>query len=276
MFMQKDKNLKITDWIKMYSSVTKVADELCLSRPTVYKYIEAYDKGDKSFIPDNVIAYFDQKILSSDSTTSLKVKYELKEEIMAQKKRADELDRRISEMMISSAELEKRLFELKVSNTKTREASILEEKLLEKKRLTQKYSLEYNRLQEIISHLSMELAQYEEINSLPPFALNKLYGIQSECYSDNKKCMIIYDGEQCDDTIYRLNLYAKLNSDYIRLKKYDDVSCWNYFIIDDVVLSAPLYYEINRCSLGHDEHGDIDYIPERNQTTGMCKLNPKK
>lgn len=274
--MQKDKNLKITDWIKMYSSVTKVADELCLSRPTVYKYIEAYDKGDKSFIPDNVIAYFDQKILSSDSTTSLKVKYELKEEIMAQKKRADELDRRISEMMISSAELEKRLFELKVSNTKTREASILEEKLLEKKRLTQKYSLEYNRLQEIISHLSMELAQYEEINSLPPFALNKLYGIQSECYSDNKKCMIIYDGEQCDDTIYRLNLYAKLNSDYIRLKKYDDVSCWNYFIIDDVVLSAPLYYEINRCSLGHDEHGDIDYIPERNQTTGMCKLNPKK
>jgi len=275
--MSSNEQVKIADWVKMNSSVTKVADDLNLSRPTVYKYMEAYDRGDKEQIPDEVIAYFDQKVSSSDSITTLQVKLKLKEEIIHLNYRADELSSRLKGLMESSSNIERHLIEIKQSNPDSMEALMLERELIEKKKEIQSCSVEYERIQDTISKLSMELASYEQTKVLPSVS-KKLYKIQSKCYFEDKKCMIIYNGEHWDDVEYRLYLYAKLDSDYVFLKTYVDKESWNYFIIDDVLFSAPLYYEICRCS--YDGSLDFDgtpiMTPDKEETTGMCELKQRK
>ena len=275
--MGNNEQVKIADWVKMNSSVTKVADDLNLSRPTVYKYMEAYDKGDKDLIPEEVVAYFDKMVFDSDSITTLQVKLKLKEEILMLNDKAAEISYRLKEMMEVSAEYESRLVELKSVDGDSREALLLMEKLSQLKKETSTLSVNYENIQDRIEHLSRELAFYEQAKVLPSSS-KKLYKIQSKCYFEDKKCMVIYNGEHCEDSEYRLYLYAKLDSDYVFLKYYTDKEMWNYFIIDDVLFSAPLYYEICRCS--YDGSVDFDgtpiMTPDKDETTGMCELKQRK
>ena len=275
--MGNNEQVKIADWVKMNSSVTKVADDLNLSRPTVYTYMEAYDKGDKDLIPEEVVAYFDKMVFDSDSITTLQVKLKLKEEILMLNDKAAEISYRLKEMMEVSAEYESRLVELKSVDGDSREALLLMEKLSQLKKETSTLSVNYENIQDRIEHLSRELAFYEQAKVLPSSS-KKLYKIQSKCYFEDKKCMVIYNGEHCEDSEYRLYLYAKLDSDYVFLKYYTDKEMWNYFIIDDVLFSAPLYYEICRCS--YDGSVDFDgtpiMTPDKDETTGMCELKQRK
>ena len=274
--MSDNEHVKITDWVKINSSVTKVADDLNLSRPTVYKYMDAYDRGDRDQIPQEVVAYFDRMVSDSDSITTLQVKLKLKEEILMLNSKAADITNRLNEMMMISAEYESRLLELKAAEGDSREALHLTEKLREIKSETSSLSVMYEDIQDRIENLSRELASYEQTKVLPSTS-KKLYKIQSKCFFEDRKCMVIYNGEHSDDTEYRLYLYAKLDSDYVFLKYYADRDAWNYFIIDDVLLSAPLYYEICRCSfVGLDEDGDSIMTPDKDETTGMCELKQRK
>lgn len=274
--MSGEEKVKITDWVKMNSSVTKVADDLNLSRPTVYKYMDFYDRGDKDQIPEEVVAYFDKMISDSDSTTTLQIKLKLKEEILMLNQKAADISNRLKQMMMISAEYESRLVELKATDEDSREALHLTHKLHEIKSETSSLSVMYEDIQNRIETLSRELASYEQTKVLPSTS-KKLYKIQSKCFFEDKKCMVIYNGEHWEDTEYRLYLYAKLDSDYVFLKYYTDTEDWNYFIIDDVLFSAPLYYEICRCSfVGFDEDGVPTKTPDKDETTGMCELKQRK
>ena len=274
--MSSNEQVKIADWVKMNSSVTKVADDLNLSRPTVYKYMDAYDRGDRDQIPQEVVAYFDRMVSDSDSITTLQVKLKLKEEILMLNSKAADITNRLNEMMIISAEYERRLVELKAADGDSREALHLTEKLREIKSETSSLSVMYEDIQDRIENLSRELASYEQTKVLPSTS-KKLYKIQSKCFFEDRKCMVIYNGEHCVDSEYRLYLYAKLDSDYVFLKYYADEKAWNYFIIDDVLFSAPLYYEICRCSFsGLDEAGESIMTPVKDETTGMCELKQRK
>jgi len=272
-----NEQVKIADWVKMNSSVTKVAEDLNLSRPTVYKYMEVYDRGDKDQIPQEVVAYFDKMISDSDSTTVLQVKLKLKEEILALRNQAAEISKRLEELMAISAEQESRLVALKAADVDSREALHLTENLRNIKNESYSLTIQYRDIQARIEVLSKELASYEQTKVLPSPS-KKLYKIQSKCFFEDKKCMVIYNGDHCEDSEYRLYLYAKLDSDYIFLKSYTDTESWNYFIIDDVLFSAPLYYEI--CRLGFDGSFDSDGYPSmspiKDETTGMCEFKQRK
>ncbi len=274
--MNNNEQVKISDWVQMNSSVTKVADDLNLSRPTVYKYMRAYDRGVKDQIPEEVIAYFDQKISSSDSITSLQVKLRLKSEIANLTDKAYQLSERLKRLMDLSAELEKRLIEIKQSNFDSRAALMLEQELIEKKKQLQSYSVQYEHIQDTISKLSMELASYEQTKILPSVS-KKLYKIQSRCFFEGGRCMVIHSGERNEDVEYHLHLYSKIDSEYVYLGSYSVVDKRNYFMIDDVLLSAPLYYEI----IGYDNDypgpgWDDILFPIEGKTTGMCELKQRK
>ena len=275
--MTSKERVKFADWVKMNSSVTKVAEDLKLSRPTVYKYIELYDTGERDQIPEEVVAYFDKMVSDPDSITSLQVRLRLKEEILALKNEADVINSHLEQMMKESADYEARLVKIKAANGDSREALLLMESLTRIKSESISLNVQYQNIQDRIERLSMELASYEQTKVLPTSS-KKLYKIQSRCYFEDRKCMVIYNGEHSEDYDYRLYLYAKLDSDYVFLKYYEDKNAWNYFIIDDVLFSAPLYYEICKC--GYDGSMDFDgtpiMSPVKDETTGMCELKQRK
>lgn len=64
--MESDHKLSIFDWVHMNSSVPKLAEELVLPLPILWKYMKAYDNGNVDEIPDNVVAYFDQRATSPE------------------------------------------------------------------------------------------------------------------------------------------------------------------------------------------------------------------
>lgn len=65
--MEENNRPSISEWIKSNSSVSKVAADLNITRPTAYKYIEKYDAGEYNKLPQSVIAYFEQR-LSNDGS----------------------------------------------------------------------------------------------------------------------------------------------------------------------------------------------------------------
>ena len=51
-------NINLSDILKSTTSITEVARKLDCSRPTLYRYIDLYEKGDKQ-LPQSIKAYFD-------------------------------------------------------------------------------------------------------------------------------------------------------------------------------------------------------------------------
>lgn len=51
--------ISIAEKLKEASSISEVADKLSISRPTLYKYMDLYDRGITDPIPAEVISYFE-------------------------------------------------------------------------------------------------------------------------------------------------------------------------------------------------------------------------
>lgn len=56
--VMEERKVPISEVIKRASSISDVADRLEVSRPTLYKYMDFYDNGEYTRIPDDVLAYF--------------------------------------------------------------------------------------------------------------------------------------------------------------------------------------------------------------------------
>lgn len=55
--VQKDGNIQST--VKSVCSISYVSEKLQVSRPSLYKYMDLYDSGDRGRIPDRVLDFFD-------------------------------------------------------------------------------------------------------------------------------------------------------------------------------------------------------------------------
>lgn len=56
--MDPDGGRPIQGVVKEVCSISYVSEKLQVSRPSLYKYMELYDSGDTSKIPDRVLAFF--------------------------------------------------------------------------------------------------------------------------------------------------------------------------------------------------------------------------
>ncbi len=80
------KPMKIGEEIGRYISMTMFAKCLCVSRPTLYKYLEHYKSKDIDRIPDNVLKIFD-KVMNETSENELRAYFK---ELQSEYRRTEE------------------------------------------------------------------------------------------------------------------------------------------------------------------------------------------
>ena len=278
--MEKQQTMKIADWITMNSNKSKIANELGINRPTLYNYIEKYDAGQKNSIPEKVRIFFDTKLAEEDGSTVERIKEDLITRTM-------ELEREIRDRTFDLEEIVKKnnlidlqiksLFEGPLEPSKEL-LSELKSSKTENETQINVISAEINNLTHVLDSERKKLAQYEQIK-VPILETSNLFKLKSQCFIENGRCMVFHNGEQKDDRHYILNLYIKFDDGYCCVGSYYQVKDRNFFLIDDVFLSAPLYYNIT----GYD---DDPRVPEEERgswmttspdlTTGMCELKQRR
>ncbi len=290
-----ESNASIADWIKANSSVSTVAADLNLSRPTIYKYMDKYDSGDLEKIPPEVISYFDEKLASStDEDEKLQKRVELEEESLRLNAALANLNGTMNSLIDDRKGLMGALSEyeekdsVKVADMKAKLDAINKEFV--------RLSEEVHQVEARISENRRKTAELANAKYIPP--ASGTFKLKSECYVENGRYMIVHPGEDVKDVLYladihvfeqplyyRLHLYAKIGDEYAHLGLYKPVKDRNFFIIDDVFMSVPLYYNIVTC-VADVEFEDWDSLAEGEdpplqemsgkECTGLCELKPKK
>ncbi len=289
----------VDEWVKTNSSVATVAAELNLSRPTVYKYIRMLDSGEKDKLPDDVVSYFEQKMMAKDDPRFLQKKTTLMERSAFLRKKLEDEKWHMSEIFEKRAMLDNHISTLeafskdetdikKMNDLKLEYASLSKESL--------RCSQSVNSLESELQLVESELCKMEHTEYVPD-TKKQVFSIKSSCYVEGGKCMVVHTG---DDTgiinvdgrdeeqklYYRLHLYAKIGNEYAHLGDYMPVENRNFFIINDVFLSAPLYYNIvacieDQCFKDDGEfkrpNGEPNLIElSGSDCTGLCELKQQK
>ena len=289
----------IEEWVKANSSVSTLAEEMKLSRPTVYKYMKMFDSGEKEKLPDDVVSKFEKKLVSKDDPKFLKMKVELMEKSEKLRNRLENEKRRMSELFDEQTRLSLKIMRLEESPNDEKEIKRLKElreeyEAIEKEGL--KCSQSVNDLESQLHTVESELCDLDNIEYVPD-TTEQVFGIKSSCYIENGKCMVVHTGDKTaiisvnrhdeeQKIYYRLHLYAKIGGEYAHLGDYMPVPNRHFFIIDDVFLSAPLYYNIVACieDQWFEDDGEFtrpDGEPNLielsgHHCTGMCELKQKK
>ena len=299
LIMETKNDQTVDEWVKTNSSVATVAAELNLSRPTVYKYIRMFDSGEKDKLPDDVVSYFEQKMMAEDDPRFLQKKRTLEESSVLLRKRLEDEKRRMSEIFEKRAILDDEISTLELSpkdETALKRMNDLKQEYASLSKESLRCSRLVNDLEFQLQSVESELCEMEHTEYVPD-TTKQVFNIKSSCYIEDGKCMVVHTG---DDTgyinvdnrdeeqklYYRLHLYAKVGNEYAHLGDYMPVPNRNFFIIDDVFLSAPLYYNIvacieDQCFRDDGEFKRPDGEPNLielsgSQCTGMCELKQKK
>ena len=292
----------IRKWVEENSSVSAVAADLGFTRPTVYKYMEKYDKGEVDKLPNDVVIYFEQKLTPKDDPKYIRMKRELMDMSMMMASRVEMEKARMSDLLDKKAELshEIAVFE----KTSKEDAEALE--TIKKMRINldvletecMRCSDIMHKSEEKLAEINVKLSELENVKIVPS-TTKPIFTIKSSCFIENGKCMVVHTGDSTipvsvnngpetrEPVYYRLHLYAKIDNEYAHLGDYLPVKNRNFFIIDDVFLSAPLYYNIVACVEDpgfDDEEGEFarpDGEPNLielsgSDSTGMCELKQKK
>ncbi|WP_400204892.1 hypothetical protein [Methanomethylophilus alvi] len=276
--MENETTMKIADWIKMNSNVSKIANDFGVSRPTMYKYIENYDAGQKDALPENVRTFFDEKLSEEDGTTIERIKDELKEQIATLEKEYSCFAAKIKNQM---ARYEEFKLAKDTAGDLTKEEAIerdMKQKMMEVE--IQHSSAMLDHLQSRLDEFQRRLAQYEAVK-VPILETKSVFKIKSRCYFEDRKCMVFHTGPQYEERHYYLHLYIKIDNEYAMVGTYQQEKDRNFFIIDDVFFSAPLYYDVTgydedpRYQWDDDEEG-VPLMTSPDLTTGMCELKQKK
>ena len=300
--MEEKNRPSISEWIRTNSSVSKVSAELNISRPTVYKYIERYDAGDYGKLPESVIAYFEQRLSNDGPRRIDEVKKSLKDEVSVLTAKIRVESEHIESILARKKDLEYQMNSLKSEIRETAGNPELENTLNEYQRvhevlstesLTYEESLTY--LKRLLDEKTRMLTEYEHMEYVPAEGRD-VFKIKSSCYIENNRCMVVHTGDDYHDDeglqnhpedrkYYRLHLYSKIGNEFAHLGEYKSVSNRNFFIIDDVVLSAPLYYNIVECVVDPQfnewtqlKDGEEPPLVETSgaNCTGICELKQMK
>ena len=288
----KNESPMMMEWIKENSSVSTVAADLNLSRPTVYKYVDKFDNGDLDKIPKEVIEYFRTKITSSaDKASTQNEIMELEKQIADYRVSLEKFGRQIDELMKKRNDLMNKLALAEVGDDMSTSDSEIVAKL--------KTQLEYNEIEYItlsrdisitedrIEELRRRIAELKNTKFIPQ--ASGTFVLKSQYYSENGRYMIVHTGEVSignGPLYYRLHLYTKIGDELVRLGTYKPVKNRNFFIIDDVLMNVPLYYNIVTCVVD-DDFDDWDILEDGEEPpilfelsgrecTGLCELKPKK
>ena len=84
--MEKTKE-SVANTLKKVTSISQVADRFSISRPTLYKYMDFFDRGEFDRIPDNILTYF-SAMANVGATPDESAVY-----LLAEEKRKQELER---------------------------------------------------------------------------------------------------------------------------------------------------------------------------------------
>ncbi len=282
--------------------MSAIAAELDLSRPTVYKYMEKYDKGEREKLPREVVAYFEKKLTPKDDPKLISEKKRLEELSTITTIKADMERTRMSEILRKKEDLANEIADLKNASdggSATREtiskmrinSKVLDEELMRCSDAVHKFEEQLSEINAALSELGD--TKFKSGTAKPVFS------IKSRCFIEDGKCMVVHTGnsainvsvskgiEKQELVYYRLRLYAKIDDEFAHLGDYVPVKGRNFFIIDDVFLSAPLYYNVvGFVKNSSEEDGDSEFKgPEGEpdlielpgyQSTGMCELKQKK
>ena len=300
--MEESNDRSIKKWVEENSSVSAVAAELTLSRPTVYKYMEKFDKGETDKLPEDVVTYFEQKLTPKDDPKYIRMRMEVMDKMMELTSRLAMEKARASELLMKRDSLACEIAALKKSSKDDPESIETMRKMeIEMDVLTKesmKCSDNMHVIEDRLAEVKAKLSELENVKYVPE-TTKPIFNIKSSCFIENGKCMVVHTGdktttftvnngpEQQEPLYYRLHLYAKIGNEFAHLGDYLPVKNRNFFIIDDVFLSAPLYYNIVACieDQGYDDtegefarpEGEPNLIElSGSESTGMCELKQRK
>jgi hypothetical protein len=277
-----------------------VAADLNKSRPSIYKYVDKFDNGDLEGIPPEVVTYFREK-LSSDVEKASVIEKRLdiakqlnryKMELYDAQAKMESIIKRREKIMYTLSPTEedarKGLDDRRIADMKAELDAINREFI--------PLSESIHLLERKIDDLQLRDAALGKTKFVPQ--TSQTFHIKSECFIENGRYMVIHTGEDTievsytekintieEPVYYRLHLYAKIGSEYAHLGLYKPVKYRNFFIIDDVFMSVPLYYNIVTCMVD-ENFDDWDRLAEGEdpplvelsgkECTGLCELKPKK
>ena len=287
----------IAEWVKTNYSVSALAADLNLSRPTVYKYMEKYDEGERESLPEDVVEYFDRKLMREDDPRLLAMKKSLTESLMKLQSKSNVLQHRMADLEDRKATVTHQLESMKSLMTTNPDISMKLDKLRIESEVVSRESMacsqSLNEVSERLAYVKHQLSSLGE-KGFVESKEKPMFSIKSRCYIEGGKCMVVHTGESTtsysgheEHLYYRLHLYAKVEDEFAHLGDYAPVPNRNFFIIDDVFLSAPLYYNIVTCvaddsrsdrfagCLDLDEGSFLVEMAGIN-CTGLCELKPRK
>lgn len=297
--MAETSDRSIKKWVEENSSVSAVAAELGYTRPTIYKYIEKFDSGEHDKLPGEVVAYFEQKLASKDDPQFIQMKMELLNESMMLESKLELERARMSNLLSKKDYLSHQIVILKSSkddadSLETIKKMMIDLDVLSKECMASSDSM--HKTEERLKVVKMKISELENVKYIPS-STKPIFKIKSSCFIENGKCMIVHTGgetmtarwgndpETEEPLYYRLHLYAKIGNEYAHLGEYSPVKFRNFFIIDDVFLSAPLYYNIVSCiadpqfeAFNQLEPGEDPPLVEisGNNSTGICELKQSR
>ena len=240
-------------------NVTKFAESNGVSRQSMHKYLDYYEKDQKDKIPIEIRSKIEAKETSyyDDGVTSKNNLLSKESEII---EKISELEGQLDSLLTKLNDVKKK----KTTNYEEEKKKIAE--MIEIEKLIDDYHIQYNELYITLDKLKEEkslLRSNTFINNRP----KKIYGLRSYPYYDGEKYMVVWDEMILDET-YVLTLFIKINGEYHYLKEYVAKKNECLVIISDVVFDAPLYYNIGTACYDQFNSEIIDDL------TGLCELKP--
>jgi len=212
--------------------VAALAEQLKISRPTLYRYMKNYDSGPEYPVPAEVRAIFDSMMADVNLLTRTKGRLERTLRI-----HQDRLPLIQEDYAALTAEYSAMLQQLDIGGDESKEQTkaILKRQLVDGERIIEhsKKIIEETRVKLDECTRQIELAQGGRVSSL-----------QSKYYTSGNRIMVVHTGEASDNAVYTLDLYIEFMDTMIKLGSYAPAEGRSHFVIDDVVTSAPLAYEI--------------------------------
>lgn len=289
--MSNETHPKISDWVKTNSSVTKVAEDLGKSRPTIYKMMEMYDEGMTDTLPTEVVAYFDKKLAENESETIVQLRSILTKKMLNIREEMDKLQSQSTEILKEKSILLAKYAKLsEIVRAKKNDPSQKENEMkmmslrvecVNLERKLDESTLQLENLTKNYEKCRNELAFYDSSIKSKILDTRETFPIQTTCTIEGDRCMITHNGKtEIQDYLFHLLIYSKVGEEYIFLKEYlpekiPQYEQWgreetssvgaNYFILEEFLLSAPLYYKI----IGYNHK---EYTYDEENTSGMRPL----
>ncbi len=299
--VMKKNDRSIRKWVEENSSISAVATELNLSRPTLYKYMEKFDSGDTSKIRRReVLEYFEQKLASEDDPEFIQRKMDLMNESLHLESKIEYERVQMEKLILYKKRLEDEIRQIEKTQTGDSDCSNeLDKKKIDLDVISKEYLIHSQSLNDVECRLN---DVYENISKLEhnkyiSVDTKQTFKIKSSCFIENGKCMIVHTGDRMTiaamngesvevPVYYRLHLYAKVGNEYAHLGDYPTIPNRNFFIIDDVFFSAHLYYNVVACIEDNGFDEDEDYLRPDGEPnlielsgsdcTGLCELKQRK